>query len=560
MKSLLPVFTLWLTLVSTFYSCQNSKPLPLTLCQVADYVDTCPDSALTVLRRMDISRMPESHCAYYAVLLAKATDKCEQSLLPCDSLLNVALNYYGDGDLEKAFALLYKSRLQGEMGERQGAIDNALKALDVLEDYPQETHCRLLLYNSLGGWYADSNLYDESLQMYQKELLYSSSLKDSVITFHDLSYIYGLKNQLDSTYYFIRKALQFAYQTGDELSIAVCLNRLSLYYDCFDEEEVMNDSAFAYAYKALLFSADCPDDETKSDIYFNIGDLYLDKKRYDSASYYLDKALITKRPDLEAYIYYSLAYLKKEMEDPLSAFRYMEKFVDLHDSLDESQKKAEIQRIVYKHLSKKQMYKEKRRTRRIISGTVILFVFTLLITIIVYQYYLNKKKRQEIYFRNQLEHSRYLLKMLQKGIDENRSLIESLQVESQNREAMILQREQVIRQLEEEKTKLKIWLFEQTPIYKKIKQLASQKDVCEKERKVLSNAEREKLSAVLFDIYQNYVSELKEKYPRLTDDDLLFLCLLQAKLEPLTIAMCFGFTNTLPINQRKYRLKEKMKP
>lgn len=302
--------------------------------------------------------------------------------------------------------------------------------MEVLEDYPQETRCRLLLYNSLGEWYADSNLYDESLQMYQKELLYSSSLKDSVITFHDLSYIYGLKNQLDSTYYFIRKALQFAYQTGDELSIAVCLNRLSLYYDCFDEEEVMNDSAFAYAYKALLFSADCPDDETKSDIYFNIGDLYLDKKRYDSASYYLDKALITKRPDLEAYIYYSLAYLKKEMEDPLSAFRYMEKFVDLHDSLDESQKKAEIQRIVYKHLSKKQMYKEKRRTRRIISGTVILFVFTLLITIIVYQYYLNKKKRQEIYFRNQLEHSRYLLKMLQKGIEENRSLIESLQVES----------------------------------------------------------------------------------------------------------------------------------
>ena len=157
MKSLLPVFTLWLTLVSTLFSCQNSKPLPLTLRQVACYVDARPDSALTVLRRMDLSEMPKSHCAYYAVLLAKATDKCEQSLLPCDSLLNVALNYYGDGDLEKAFALLYKSRLQGEMGERQEAIANALKALDVLEDYPQETHCRLLLYNSLGGWYADSN-------------------------------------------------------------------------------------------------------------------------------------------------------------------------------------------------------------------------------------------------------------------------------------------------------------------------------------------------------------------------------------------------------------------
>lgn len=148
MKSLLPVFTLWLTLVSTLFSCRNSEPLPLTLRQVSDYVDTRPDSALTVLRRMDLSEMPESHCAYYAILLAKATDKSEQSLLPCDSLLNVAIGYYDDSDLEKAFALLYKSRLQGEMGERQEAIANALKALDVLEDYPQETHCRLLLYNS----------------------------------------------------------------------------------------------------------------------------------------------------------------------------------------------------------------------------------------------------------------------------------------------------------------------------------------------------------------------------------------------------------------------------
>lgn len=157
MKSLLPVFTLWFTLVSTLFSCRNSEPLPLTLRQVSDYVDTRPDSALTVLRRMDLSEMPESHCAYYAILLAKATDKSEQSLLPCDSLLNVAIGYYDDSDLEKAFALLYKSRLQGEMGERQEAIANALKALDVLEDYPQETHCRLLLYNSLGEWYADSN-------------------------------------------------------------------------------------------------------------------------------------------------------------------------------------------------------------------------------------------------------------------------------------------------------------------------------------------------------------------------------------------------------------------
>ena len=89
--------------------------------------------------------------------------------------------------------------------------------------------------------------------------------------------------------------------------------------------------------------------------------------------------------------------------------------------------------------------------------------------------------------------------------------------------------------------------------------IGSQKDIHEKDRKVLSNAGREELKSVLFDIHRDYISELKEKYLRLTEDDLLYLCLLQAGLDSLTIALCLGFTNTQPVNQRKYRLKEKMK-
>ena len=45
---------------------------------------------------------------YYALLLAESTDKNKLPLLPCDSLLNFALDYYGDDDREKA-CLLYTS-------------------------------------------------------------------------------------------------------------------------------------------------------------------------------------------------------------------------------------------------------------------------------------------------------------------------------------------------------------------------------------------------------------------------------------------------------------------
>lgn len=52
---------------------------------------------------------------------------------------------------------------------------------------------------------------------------------------------------------------------------------------------------------------------------------------------------------------------------------------------------------------------------------------------------------------------------------------------------------------------------------------------------------------------------MNPKYPKLTKEDILYLCLNEAKLQPLTIARCFGYSDTHPINQRKLRLKVKMK-
>ena len=56
-------------------------------------MDEYPDSVLQLLNIQpeEIDDFSDKECARYALLLARATDKCKQSLLPCDSLLNVAL-------------------------------------------------------------------------------------------------------------------------------------------------------------------------------------------------------------------------------------------------------------------------------------------------------------------------------------------------------------------------------------------------------------------------------------------------------------------------------------
>jgi hypothetical protein len=74
----------------------------------------------------------------------------------------------------------------------------------------------------------------------------------------------------------------------------------------------------------------------------------------------------------------------------------------------------------------------------------------------------------------------------------------------------------------------------------------------------MSADEHQELMNTVFEIYVDYISSLKNRHPRLTDDDLLLLCLQKMDFPSLTIALCFGYSDTSTINQRKSRLKAKM--
>ena len=105
-------FIIYLNFVSLLavclFACNHHSSNPM-LQQVDSLLEMKPDSALTILKNISVLEdLPEVDKAYYALLLAEATDKNKLPLLPCDSLLNFALDYYGDDDREKAVALMYK--------------------------------------------------------------------------------------------------------------------------------------------------------------------------------------------------------------------------------------------------------------------------------------------------------------------------------------------------------------------------------------------------------------------------------------------------------------------
>lgn len=88
-------FIFLLFLVSGVVSCQrSSSPYPYSLRYADSLMEISPERTLAYLRKLDVSTYSAGDRAYFSLLFTQATDKNMLSLLPCDSLIDTALDYY----------------------------------------------------------------------------------------------------------------------------------------------------------------------------------------------------------------------------------------------------------------------------------------------------------------------------------------------------------------------------------------------------------------------------------------------------------------------------------
>ena len=531
------------------FACNHHSSNPM-LQQVDSLLEMKPDSALTILKNISVLEdLPEVDKAYYALLLAEATDKNKLPLLPCDSLLNFALDYYGDDDREKAVALMYKGRLLAEMDDEKAAIEMNLKALEILQDYPVDTKYRRLIYSALGLWYGNCGLNDKVLEVLHQSLHYSFDAKDTAIAYINIGYIYGMRNMQDSAITYQRKAVKYAMRSKDRSMILTSWHNLSICYRHFENV----DSAVVYAHKVLQHLSY---GNGKADAYYNMGDLYVDLEQYDSARHYLEKSLFLSPS--RSIPYWSLAVMEAELGNFKSAYHYLDTFVMVQDSLDNSEQLTEVQHLVYKHQTELRVKDEQIKSKRIIRWIVFVSIIICFVVALIYQRWINKKNNQQALYRQALQYADEKQNVMQQRIEENESALALLQDRENQNLDEIAQKEQLITQLKKEKLALCTWLFQQTSIYKKVMSLSDQQQVNKKIRKVMAAAELDKLKKTTFEIYADYISPLQAQYSQLTEDDLLVLCLQEAGISPLAISLCFGHTDTVALNQRKSRLKKKM--
>lgn len=520
-----------------------------------------PDSALQLLRTLPATqKLSRRESARYGLLLARATDKCEKPLLPCDSLLNIALHYYDDDEKERAVALLYKGRLEAEMEQSERAIEYFLKGLEIIKGFPKEIETKRHLLSSLGNEYFDARLYEKAGKTYQELYRFCRTNKDKAIALNNLCSYYSATEKEDSALILQCKALEYARTSKDSAMIATSALNLSVEYYLKEE----TDTALYYARMSIQW---LPMNKNQGDYYANLGDILLDKGENDSAIFYINKSLEdSTNIRRKASTLLNLSYIKEKQGDYQTTTALLYQFVDIVDSLYFTEQSSKIQQLIHKHDIQAKVKEEHARGRNALIIAIGCFVFCCLIIALLFLYRIDKRKRLQLINEQKLKQTQERLSSLQTAIRESQHIVALLQKEHSNliqekekSQQEIQGREAFIEKLKAEKVILRNWLFKQSDIYNKVIKLSKQNVASKKELKVLTDAEQKKLMATILDIYAEYISDMKTNYPKLTDEDILYLCLNEVELSPQTISLCFGNTDTHVLAQRKYRMKERMK-
>lgn len=553
-------FIFLLFLVGGVVSCQrSSSPYPYSLRYADSLMEISPERTLAYLRKLDVSTYSAGDRAYFSLLFTQATDKNMLSLLPCDSLIDTALDYYVKKDgVNWAKAWLYKGRIQKKMNMTAQALKSCFTALQGVEgNTGEELKLKGMLYEDMGSIYLHQSLYQKAFDAFYRSYQCDSLLNDHKVLMYSLSNMgWGVvEGKEKEALFYLDQALELALALKDSIFMSDIYQRMSL--NC---ENV--DSAFMYARLAGNYLTEKNDSISYYSLWLTFGELYLDKQELDSAEYYLKRTLDIADFKRKILASYSLAEVEKIRGNYERAFEYQSYYGDNIDSIFSLNKASDIERLAYKYDSEAKVAKEKESRRFLVQQLCYGGVLFVLVIAIIFQRIYRQRRIAQLQYEQRIAHLNEQTALSQLQIERLEAQISALKLSGMEREQEIALKQAELCRVIDEKARLRNCLFTETSIFKRIQELSSQakpgQDGVKKDPKVLLIKEQEKLKGVLFDIYDDYIRYLKDTYPKITDDDCIYCCLKLCEFDDQTIAYCFGNVSRQIVAQRRLRLKKKM--
>lgn len=201
-------------------------------------------------------------------------------------------------------------------------------------------------YNAIGSAYMGLRDYDSALKIYKEGLsytdtndirLYSDGLNNVGVVYHD-------KTQLDSAYFYFKKAYRLRKQTDYMRGIANSLDNIGLVLS-----ELKNDSAEYYLLKAYDIKKQIGHPASLFLAQRNLANYYNSNQKHQLALKYLkegEKNAITNDLTKETYeVYEGYSEIYEKLGDYKISNKYLKKFHYLKDSLVNKENTKELGRI-----------------------------------------------------------------------------------------------------------------------------------------------------------------------------------------------------------------------
>lgn len=534
MRNLLLAFSFFLVASVLCQSCREEITSARPLLMAADSMMwSYPDSSLLVLEQIPASReLRGEERALYALLLTQARYK---SCVPLenDSLIRIAVDYY-QGSKEKerlAQAYFYRGCVYVEEKELPKAIELYLKSLELMSGSKDSTFLAML-YSHLGDCYSSQKLRSIARKMYKKGYVLCLN-KDSAracYALNDIGDTFLVEYQLDSALIYYQQALKIAsVLQHSSLLFAICSDISALY-----NEQGKYTEAESYISKALLYQSN---KENYTLACSTKGDILGDLNQSDSAIYYWKIGTESSNIYVKASSYDCLFQEYKKMKSWEEATLYADSFLTYYDSIQSMNSRAELDKLMDNHLVELHKQKLSAEKNWIIGGLVVVFLILTATLIILYLWRDSHRKKKYM--------------ALQQRLMENRAetlfLSEATETTSDNKNADL-------QKLEEEQFKISLSLFEATAGSRKLDELkkatpAMQVKIADKYRTIITSDIRKS--------FANVMGDLKERYPALTNDDLLY-CVLSLLGCPKNIILHLANASADAIKVRKNRIKGKV--
>lgn len=520
--------------------------------KVEKYMDVYPDSALLLLEQIPHpEKLRGKQRADYVLLLTQARDKNYLDSMQSDSLIKLAVDYYKNGgdNVKAGKTLFYYGKvmdLQGNDTLAMQAYLNALAKLEKTEEYKLQG----LAYEYIGILNADRKLHKDALDNYQSSVSCFQKAADTlgvIYAYRDIARIYYVKQQYDSVYNYINRALSLC----EEKKGCIDFERVTPSLLQVKGIAKRNEGDLENAIILLKTAVETEQDRhSMHHCSMSLGNIYLNQNKLDEAKRYFTLALKSERPRTLAGAYHYLYLLEKRQKKYAMALYFKEKSDSLLSVDLDAKQASQILTLQRKYekgklLLEKQQVEHEKKIQFYFGMVIVLFIILLCLVL----YFLLRKRYKEM-FRKNMQVIKENECMIKRYVYELDVLKQKAGETAETNREKVGKLNQKILLLESENKKIRenvcvngVYLLEQL---KKEKLIV----------KNMTKQEKEQLLEYMDLIYGNLISRLKKDF-KLTSGNLILIALL--KVGFTTTELMFTFDCEMnSIFTKKRRLRESL--